>query len=124
MRLFVTLLVLALIGAGVYIFLLKNGYTEQSMINRPLYYDLSVECSEITNLLVASEVDVTVRSNARTHNNVTVLITAYDKTGNITKQKRTTFDRTLDANGYLSKPVTLPANAKHCDCVIESSNPL
>ena len=93
-------------------------------MNIPQTIDLTVSCSEIGNFLVASETSVTVRNNSsRVHKNVTVRLTAYDKKGNIIKEKTTTFERVLEANSSLSKPVGLPAKAKRCDCIIESSNP-
>lgn len=123
-RIYIILLVVLIAGAGTYIYLVKNGYSDLSIINKPLYYDLSVTCSDVNDLIVSSEVDVTVSSSDRSHDNVTVLLTAYDNGNNIVKQKRTTFERTLPGHESLSKPVMLPAKAKRCDCVIESSNPV
>ncbi len=120
----IILLILALLSAGAYIFLAKHGYDTNSILNTPQTINLSVSCSDVTNLLVTSEITVTVQNNSsRTHNDVTVRLTAYDGDNNIIKEKTTTFDRTLESNGTLSKSVTLPAKTKRCDCVIESSNP-
>ncbi len=123
-KILIGLLVIALMAAIGYIVLQKKGYDTNSIINTPQTVDLSVTCSEPSNALITSVVNVTVQNNSsRTHNDVTVRLTAYDSDGNIIKEKTTTFDRTLEPNSSLSKPVTLPARTKRCDCVIESSNP-
>lgn len=115
---------LALVGCVVYIVLQKNGFNDNSIMNLPQTIDLSVNCSEFHNLVVASEVDISVTNrSSRTHTDVTVRVTGYDKNGNITKAKTTTFNRTLGPKSSLSKPITLPARTKSCKCVIERSNP-
>lgn len=120
----IVLLLIALIGAIAFIYLSQNGYNTNSILNTPETIDLSVNCSQVNNLLITSEVTVTVQNNSsRTHNDVTVRLTAYDENNNIVKEKTTTFERTLEPNGSLSKPVSLPAKAKRCDCVVESSHP-
>lgn len=117
-------LVVALIVAIAYIIMQENGIKTDSIINTPETIDLTVNCSEVNNLLITSEVTVEVLNNSlRTHNDVTVRITGYDENGNITKEKETTFDRTLAPNGSLSKPITLPAKTKTCNCALVSSNP-
>lgn len=115
---------LALVACVVYIALQKNGFNNNSILNLPKTIDLSVNCSEVHDLVVAAEVDVSVtNSSSRTHTDVTVNVTGYDKNGNITKVKTAIFDRTLGPNSSFSKPVTLPAKTKSCKCVIERSNP-
>ena len=123
-KLLVTFLIIALLAAIGYIIMQEKGYNSDALMNIPQTIDLTVSCSEIGNFLVASETSVTVRNNSsRVHKNVTVRLTAYDKKGNIIKEKTTTFEMVLEANSSLSKPVGLPAKAKRCDCIIESSNP-
>ncbi len=119
-----TLLVFSLIAAIGFIIMQQNGIKTDSIINTPETIDLTVNCSEVNNLLITSQVTVEVLNNSsRTHNNVTVRITGYDKNGDITKEKETTFDRTLAPNGSLSKPITLPAKTKSCKCALVSSSP-
>lgn len=102
----------------------KNGIKTDSILNTPETIDLTVNCSAVTNLLITSEVTVEVLNNSsRTHNDVTVRITGYDSNGNITKEKETTFNRTLSPNGSLSKPISMPAKTKTCNCALVSSNP-
>jgi hypothetical protein len=122
-KLLITLLFVALIAAIAYIILLKNGHDLDSIVNTPKTIDISVQCPKVENMLLTSLVNVTVVNNSnRIHNNVTVRLTAYDEKNNIIKQKEVKFDRILDPNGSLSKPVTLPVKAKTCDCVVESSD--
>lgn len=104
--------------------MLNKGYDPSDVMNTPKTIDLSVDCSDLTNLLVTSTVNVTVSNNSsRTHNNVAVQLIGYDSDGNIIKQKTTTFDRTLEPNGSLTKPMTLPAKTKRCDCIVKNSEP-
>lgn len=120
----VALLAVGLIVAVIYIILQKNGYSSNSILNTPETIDLTVNCSGVSNKIVTSTVEINVQNNSsRTHNNVTVRVTAYDKNDEVIKVKTTTFERTLQPNESLSKPVTLPAKTKRCDCVIESSIP-
>ena len=121
---FILLLSFALIAAIAYIIIQKNGVKVDSLINSPDTIDLTVNCSEVNNLLITAGVTVEVLNNSsRTHNNVTVRITGYDANGNITKEKVTTFERTLEPNGSLKKPITMPAKTKTCNCSLVSSNP-
>ncbi len=123
-KLFKFILVIAVIGAGVYIYMIQKGHNLESILNTPKKIELRANCSEIENLLVTSTVNLTVTNLfERTHNNVTVRITAYDKDDNIVKQKNIVFERTLKPNSSLSKPILLPAKTKKCDCVILDSNP-
>ena len=90
----------------------------------PQTIDLAVDCSDLNNLLVTSTVNVDVRNlSSRSHNDITVNITAFDEAGNIVKEKTTTFSRTLAPHSNFDKPVTLPAETKRCDCKIVSSHP-
>lgn len=123
-KILIVLLVVALIAALAYIIMQKNGVKLDSIINSPETIDLTVNCSDVNNLLITSEVTVEVLNNStRTHNNVTVRITGYDANGNITKEKETTFYRTLEPYGSLKKPITMPAKTKTCNCVLVSSDP-
>lgn len=116
-------LFIALIIAIAFIYLSQQGYNNRSMLNLPSTVDLSVACP-YENVLFTSAVDLTVTNNgSRTHNGVTIRLTAYDKNDNIIKQKNVVFERTLEPYSSLSKPATLPAKTRRCDCVVESSNP-
>jgi hypothetical protein len=118
------ILILGCAGGGIYIYLIQNGHTTESILNTPDKIDLSVNCSPIESLILTATAEVTINnSSIRNHKNVTVHITAYDKNGNIIKQKDTQFLRDLEPNGFLSKTITLPAKTVECDCVILDSNP-
>ncbi len=123
-KLFKFIVVIALIGAGIYIYMIQKGHNLESILNTPKKIELRVSCSDIENLLVTSTANLTVTNlYERTHTNVTVRITAYGSDGNILKQKNIVFERTLEPNGSLTKPILLPAKTKKCDCVILDSTP-
>lgn len=118
------LLTVALIGSGVYIYLIQNGHNLESIMNTPDKIDLSVNCDDMENLLLTTTVQVKVNNlSSRSHKDVKVKITAYDADGNIVKQKDISFLRELGPKGDMSKPVTLPAKTVSCDCVVLDSNP-
>jgi hypothetical protein len=123
-KIFLFFLVLTLLGIIGYLVMVNKGFDPSDVINTPKTIDLSVDCSDLTNLLVTSTVNVTVSNNSsRTHNNVTIHLIGYDSDGNIIKEKTTTFARTLEPNGSLTKPMTLPAKARSCDCIVKNSEP-
>ncbi|NOQ75556.1 MAG: hypothetical protein GQ574_26335 [Crocinitomix sp.] len=120
----VFILLLALAGGGIYFYLIRNGHNMESILNTPDKIGLSVNCSAVESLILTSTVEITVNnSTSRNHKNVTVHVTAYDKKGNIIKQKDTVFARSLGPNASLSKTITLPAKTVECDCVILDSDP-
>ncbi|MFT5818842.1 MAG: hypothetical protein ACI8ZM_000063 [Crocinitomix sp.] len=120
----VFILLLAMAGGGIYIYLTQNGHNLESILNTPDKIDLSVNCSAVESLILTSTVEITVNnSSSRSHKNVTVHVTAYDKKGNIIKQKDPVFVRNLGPNASLSKTITLPAKTVECDCVILDSDP-
>ncbi|WP_018620544.1 hypothetical protein [Spirosoma luteum] len=87
--------------------------------------DLSVDCSDVENVLVTSTVNVAVHNlSTRSHKDISVKIVAFDAAGTMLKEKYTTFSRTLDPKSIFDKPVTLPAETKRCDCKIVSSHPV
>jgi hypothetical protein len=120
----IILLVLGLVAALVYIYLLKNGFTDKAIRNSPDTYDLSVDCSQVDNALLKSVVNVTVgNSSERIHHDITVHITAFDANGDELMSKNTVFDRTLGPHEQFSKPIFVPVKTVRCNCVVEDSNP-
>lgn len=118
------MLVLALIGGGFYVYMVQKGHNLESILNTPKKIELKVECSEVENLLVTSTATLTITNLfERTHKNVTVRVTAYDKNDYVLKQKNITFENTLQPNGSLNKTILLPAKTKRCEGIIIDSNP-
>ena len=116
------IIVITLLGGGVYFYLQENGLSIESISNTPSSILLSASCGNIENLLLKSTVSLTVSNNSnRDFNNVQVGITAYDNKGNVIKQKTTRFLRTLLSSSSMSKPIVIPARSKSCDCVIINS---
>lgn len=122
MKALIRLLLVIVILGGIVLFFFSR-YNNTSLT--PQTIDLTVDCSEVDNVLVTSTVNVVVSNlSSRSHNDVSVRINAYDESGNLLKEKFTTFSRTLEPNSRFDKPVTLPAGTKRCDCKIVSSHPL
>lgn len=112
-----------MIAVGFY-FLKEKGYNLDSILNKTKTYELTAECSNIENLVVTSVTELTVTNKGnKNQNDVVVRLTAYDKNNDIIKQKNIRFERTLQANSSLSKPITLPSKAVKCNCVILDSQP-
>jgi len=123
-RFFIFILLVALVGAGIVIYMMRQGHDFESILNTPDKYDLRIECSDVENLLLTTTVNATVRNTSdRKHEDITIRITGYDSDGIITKQKETTFLRVLGPQEDMMKPITLPAKTVSCDCIIISSNP-
>lgn len=116
-RLIVVIVVIG--GLGLYAFAWRNNTSF-----KPETIDLAVDCSDLTNILVTSAVNVTVKNMSfRSHNNISVQVKAFDGNGNLLKEKYTTFSRTMLPSSLFDKPVTLPAGTKHCECKVVSSSP-
>ncbi|MBD2701967.1 hypothetical protein IC229_15060 [Spirosoma sp. BT702] len=114
------LLILVVVGGVILYFVSQRNNTSFS----PSTIDLSVDCSEVDNVLVTSTVNVVVKNfSSRTHSDVSVKLVAYDDNDKVIKEKFTTFSRTLSPQSTFDKPVTLPAETKRCDCKIVSSHP-
>lgn len=124
MKTFKTIL-LTILVIGIIAFCALSFFSQQNNTSlTPETIDLTVDCSNVSDLLVTASVDVNVTNlSSRNHNDVSVKITAFDESGNNIKEKYTTFERTLPANGNLSKPVLLPASTSRCECELVSSNP-
>lgn len=119
-----TLIVIALVVVGIgYFTLTQKGYDYNSIQNLPNTVSIEVDCSDIRNLGITSTVNVIINNrSSNQYNNVMVEIQGYDQNGNLVKSKTTTFDRTLHPNGTLSKPITLPAKVRRCNCIVANSN--
>lgn len=118
--LFKVLLLFAVL-AGIALFLISQ---QNNTSFRPQTIDLIADCSQVEDMLVTSTVNVQVSNvSGRSHRDISVRLIAYDESGNAIKEKYTTFQRDLGPNDSFSKPVTLPARTRTCQCEIVSSNP-
>ncbi len=119
-----TIIIFVIIAIAIFaLYLSKKGYDVNSVVNLPKTADVSVECSRVHDLLFTSTVDIVIKNNStRVHNNVMIKIIGFDNNGNEVKEKTTTFERTLEPNSSLSKPVTMPAKVKRCDCLVLNSD--
>ncbi|GAB3015414.1 hypothetical protein [Spirosoma pulveris] len=121
MKALVRLLLFVLIVGGIGLFVLSK-YNHTTL--KPQTIDLTVDCSDLDNILVTKAVNVTVRNlSSRSHRDVHVKIVAYDAAGKLVQEKFTTFSRTLPAHSLYDKPVTLSTATKRCDCTIVDSHP-
>ncbi|AUD03813.1 hypothetical protein [Spirosoma pollinicola] len=116
------LLLIVVVFGGLILYVVSR-YNNTSLT--PQTIDLTVDCSDLENVLVTSTVNVVVSNlSSRSHNDVSVKVVAFDEAGKVLKEKYTTFSRTLSPNSNFDKPVTLPAGTKRCDCKIVSSHPV
>lgn len=123
-KIFKLILVLVLIGGGFYVYMVQKGHNLESILNTPKKIELKVACSEVENLVVTSTATLTLTNLfERTHKNVTIRVTAYDKNNNVLKQKNVIFENTLQPNDSLKKTILLPAKTKRCESIIIDSNP-
>jgi uncharacterized protein (UPF0333 family) len=114
------IIIVAVVG-GIFLFIVSQQNNTSISAET---IDLSVDCSQVEDLLITKTVNVVVRnSSSRTHNDISVKVVAYDANGNQIKEKYTTFQRTLGPNDSFSKPVTFPPQTQSCNCQIVSSNP-
>jgi len=128
-KLVTIILAIALVAAIAYIYLLQSGYDIKAFFDKPKIaikrIELRADCSPVQNLLVTSTVNVKVKNFLnRSHNNVTVRVTAYDKNKKVIKRKNIVFEETLLAHDSLVKPILLPAKARTAKCVFIKSNPI
>lgn len=122
MKILFRLLLIILLAGGVVLYLVSR---RNNTTLSPQTIDLAVDCSDIEDLVVTSTVTVDLRNlSSRSHRDVSVRLTAFDAAGNVLKEKYTTFDRTLQPNDELSKPVTLPAKTERCRCEVVRSTPI
>ncbi len=120
MKALIRLVLVVLVLGGIILYVMSR-FNNTSLT--PQTIDLTVDCSDLENVLVTSTVNVVVSNlSSRSHNDVSVKIVAFDEAGKVVKEKYTTFSRTLSPNSNFDKPVTLPAETKRCDCKIVSSH--
>ena len=116
------IILLVVILGGVALFIMSRQNNTSLL---PETIDLTVDCSNLDNILVTSTVNVAVQNlSSRSHRDISVKIVAFDESGKVLKEKYTTFSRKLDPKSIFDKPVTLPAETKRCDCKIVSSHPV
>lgn len=122
MKLLLRILLIVVILGGIVLFVVSRQNNTSLF---PSTIDLSVDCSDVQNVLVTSTVNVAVHNlSNRSHKDISVRIVAYDGAGKVLKEKYTTFSRKLDPQSIFDKPVTLPAKTKRCDCKVVSSHPV
>ena len=122
MKLLVRIVLFVVILGGITLFVISRQNNTSFL---PETIDLTVDCSNLDNILVTSTVNVAVQNlSNRSHKDISVKIVAYDDAGKILKEKYTTFSRKLDPKSIFDKPVTLPAETKRCDCKVVSSHPV
>jgi hypothetical protein len=122
MKVLLRILLIVVILGGVALFVVSRQNNTSLF---PSTIDLSVDCSDVQNVLVTSTVNVAVHNlSKRSHKDISVKIVAFDAGGKVLKEKYTTFSRKLDPQSIFDKPVTLPAETKRCDCKIVSSHPV
>jgi hypothetical protein len=115
---------LTLILGGIYLFSRYKNHSLEAALALPKTWGLSVKCSDVTNLLLMSEVDMVVFNRSqRTHGNINVRVTGFDSGGDEVVSKVVEYVIPIPAGRSLPKIVTLPPRVRSCTCEVVDSNP-
>jgi hypothetical protein len=115
---------LILLGVSVAVLMNVTGASLEGMINIPNTIDLNLECSQVNYLVLASEVSLVVENlSDRTHDNVSVRITGFDKFGKQIIEKIVSYELAIGPRERIPKMVGLPAKVRSCKCELLSSRP-
>lgn len=112
--------VLALVAIALYVLMNINGKSLAGVVHIPETYDLSLNCPRQADILYSFAV---TNTGNRTHDNVSVRVSAYDKRGDLLVEKRVSYEWSLEPGQTLPKVVTLPLKAVTCQCEIINSDP-
>lgn len=119
----ITVLTVALVAALAYIILNESGSkTGIDMLDKKLFDDVTVDCSEIEKNLLTAKVNVKVsnRSDQVIHG-VSVKATAYDDDGKEIKSKTRSLDDILEPKSTITRTINFPKRTATCRCVLEST---
>jgi|GEM_PF-4750850 len=119
----IAVLSIALVFAVTYIVLNESGSkTGIDMLDKKIFDDVTVDCSEIDHNILNAKVTVKVSNrSAETIHNVSVKVTAYDEGGSMIKEKVKGLDQVLEPQSSISRTVHLPKKTKRCKCILEST---
>ena len=119
----IALLTVALIVALGYIILNESGSkTGIDMLDKKIFDDVSVDCSEIEKNVVSAKVNVKVSNRTgQTIHGISVKATAYDERGNEIKSKTRSLNETLKPQSTITRTINFPKRTKSCKCVVEST---
>ncbi|HTN45119.1 MAG TPA: hypothetical protein VL098_02140 [Flavipsychrobacter sp.] len=119
----IAILSAALVVAIGYIVLNESGSkTGIDMLDKKIFDDVTVDCSDLESNLLASKVNIKVsnRSNQTIHG-VSVKIIALDKTGKQVKEKLRHLSETLQPQSTIMRSVNLPKKTRSCKCILTST---
>jgi hypothetical protein len=92
------------------------------ILDKKIFNDITVDCSEIESNFFASKVIVKVRNRSdQTIQGVSVKVVALDKNGVEIKSKSRSLDETLAPQSTIVRTVTVPKRTKQCRCILEST---
>lgn len=119
----IAVLTVALAVAIGYIILNESGSkTGIDMLDKKLFDDVTVDCSDIEKNLLTAKVNVKVsnRSDQVIHG-VSVKAIAYDEKGREIKSKTRSLDNILQPKSTITRIINFPKRTASCKCLLEST---
>ena len=116
----IAILASALLLAMGYIILNETGSkTGIDVVDKKIFNDVSVDCSELTKTLLSSKLNVKVSNrSATTLESVSVQAIAYDKKGEIIKEKTRDLNETLPPGRTIHRTINFPKKTVKCKCLL------
>lgn len=119
----IAVLAVALIVAVSYIIMNEtDSKTGVDILDKKIFNDVTVDCSDIDTKIINSKVTVKVHnSSEQTINGLSVKVIAFDEDGNEIKTKVKRLDQTLSPHATISRTINFPKKTKQCKCMLEST---
>ncbi len=119
----IAILSVALVLALSYIILNETGSkTGIDMLDKKIFDDVTVDCSDIEKNLIKAKVNVKVANRTgQTLHGVSVKVTAYDEEGREIKSKTRSLDEVLKPQSVITRSISFPKRTVSCRCVLEST---
>jgi hypothetical protein len=119
----IAILSVALLVATGYIVLNESGSkTGIDMLDKKIFDDVTVDCSDLESNLLVSKVNIKVSNRSKqTIHGVSVKIIALDKAGKQVKEKLRHLSETLEPQSTITRSVNLPKKTSSCKCMLTST---
>lgn len=116
-------LAIALVFALGYIILNETGSkTGIDMLDKKIFDDVTVDCSDIEKNLVSVKVNVKVSNRTdQTIHGVSIKATAYDEKGKEIKSKTRSLNEVLKPKSAITRTINFPKRTESCKCILEST---
>jgi len=111
-----------ILAIGYIIFSNIGAKTGVDLLDKKLFNDVSVDCSDIEEGLLQSKLVVRVKNMTnQTLQGVSIKVVAYDKNGKEIKTKNRSLDEVLSPKSTVVRYVNVPKRTKECRCTILST---